>query len=171
MSALCDLIADFLNRQAGHDVGEQELVGSDVDLLRRLLSGVAITYGDSVNALVGVLVAFARRTIEAYVFRQTGGAFGEHFALNVDIKIAGFRQVEIESVFGNRRIGQFCTGQNVKGIDHAIAVAHREFKSLTDNDVAKMFKREPIDKRVVIDVKGILNKTEFYKLGYKYWRL
>lgn len=52
-----------------------------------------------------------------------------------------------------------------------IAVAHREFKSLTDNDVAKMFKREPIDKRVVIDVKGILNKTEFYKLGYKYWRL
>ncbi len=52
-----------------------------------------------------------------------------------------------------------------------IAVAHKEFKELTNEDIAKMFKTEDNDKKVIIDVKGVRNKDELKSLGYKYWRL
>jgi len=52
-----------------------------------------------------------------------------------------------------------------------IAVAHKEFKALTKEDIAKMFKDEPNDKKVIVDVKGVLKKKEQLDLGYKYWRL
>ena len=49
-----------------------------------------------------------------------------------------------------------------------IAVAHQEFKALTNDDIAKMFKN---GKGIVVDVKGVRNKDEMLSLGYKYWRL
>lgn len=52
-----------------------------------------------------------------------------------------------------------------------IAVAHREFKTLTNEDVAAMFKSEPNDKKIIADIKGIRNKKELIDLGYRYWRL
>ena len=52
-----------------------------------------------------------------------------------------------------------------------IAVAHKEFKALTNEDLAKMFKDEPNDRRIIVDVKGVRNKRELLDLGYKYWRL
>ena len=52
-----------------------------------------------------------------------------------------------------------------------IAVAHKEFKSLTNDDIAKMFKDEPNDKKVIVDVKGVRNKDELKAQGYRYWRL
>ena len=52
-----------------------------------------------------------------------------------------------------------------------IAVAHKEFSALTNDDIAKMFKNESNDKKVIIDVKGVRNKDELKALGYKYWRL
>jgi len=52
-----------------------------------------------------------------------------------------------------------------------IAVAHKEFKALTNEDIAMMFKSEANDKKVVIDVKGVREKNEFLDLGYSYWRL
>ena len=52
-----------------------------------------------------------------------------------------------------------------------IAVAHKEFKALAMEDIAKMFKDEPNGRKVVIDVKGVRNKEEFKALGYRYWRL
>lgn len=52
-----------------------------------------------------------------------------------------------------------------------IAVAHKEFKVLTNDDIEKMFKDEPNDKKVIVDVKGVLNKEEFKSIGYKCWRL
>ena len=52
-----------------------------------------------------------------------------------------------------------------------IAVAHKEFKSLSTEDISKMFKEEPNDKKVIVDVKGVRNKKELLDLGYKYWRL
>jgi len=52
-----------------------------------------------------------------------------------------------------------------------IAVAHNAFKSLTNEDLKKMFKAEPNDKKVIVDVKGVLNKKELLSLGYIYWRL
>ena len=52
-----------------------------------------------------------------------------------------------------------------------IAVAHKEFASLTNDDIAAMFKNEDNSKKVIVDVKGIRNKDEFKAAGYRYWRL
>ena len=52
-----------------------------------------------------------------------------------------------------------------------IAVAHKEFKALTNDDIAAMFKDEPNARKVLVDVKGVRNKQEFTELGYRYWRL
>ena len=53
-----------------------------------------------------------------------------------------------------------------------IAVAHRQFRELSNEDIAKMFKKdETNDRKVIVDVKGVRNKNELLSLGYKYWRL
>ncbi|MBO4323102.1 MAG: nucleotide sugar dehydrogenase [Clostridia bacterium] len=52
-----------------------------------------------------------------------------------------------------------------------IAVMHKEFKALSNEDIAKMFKDKDNSKNIIIDVKGAKNKRELEKLGYKYWRL
>lgn len=52
-----------------------------------------------------------------------------------------------------------------------IAVAHQEFKKLTLEKIASMFKNEPNEKKVIIDVKGVYDKEKLKMLGYHYWRL
>ncbi len=52
-----------------------------------------------------------------------------------------------------------------------LAVAHEQFKSLTSADFDKMFKAVDNDKRVLVDIKGLLNRKEYEKAGYNYWRL
>lgn len=52
-----------------------------------------------------------------------------------------------------------------------IAVAHKEFKALSNKDLEKMFKDEPNEQKVIMDVKGIRSKDELKTLGYRYWRL
>lgn len=48
-----------------------------------------------------------------------------------------------------------------------LAVAHKEFQSLPQGIFDGMFR----DKKVLIDVKGILNRHEYEQAGYIYWRL
>ena len=48
-----------------------------------------------------------------------------------------------------------------------IATSHEEFKAITMKEYDKMFK----DKKVIIDVKGILDREEYQKANYNYWRL
>lgn len=52
-----------------------------------------------------------------------------------------------------------------------IAVAHQEFKALSNEYLANMFKDVPNDKKIIVDVKGVRQKDELLALGYKYWRL
>jgi len=52
-----------------------------------------------------------------------------------------------------------------------IAVMHKEFKELSNEDIAKMFKDKDNKNNIIIDVKGARNKDELKALGYKYWRL
>ena len=52
-----------------------------------------------------------------------------------------------------------------------IAVAHREFKTLTNEKITAMFRNEPNGERVLIDVKGARDRQEMQALGYRYWRL
>lgn len=50
-----------------------------------------------------------------------------------------------------------------------IAVSHKEFKKLSNDEILGMFK--PGETPIIIDIKGIRNKNEMKKLGAKYWRL
>jgi UDP-N-acetyl-D-galactosamine dehydrogenase len=51
------------------------------------------------------------------------------------------------------------------------AVAHEEFKNMTLDKVDELFGDFDNSKKVIIDVKSILDKTEIQKRGYSYWRL
>ncbi len=49
-----------------------------------------------------------------------------------------------------------------------LAVAHDEFKKLTIKDIDVLYCE---GKKVLIDVKGLLNRKEYEDAGYSYWRL
>ena len=58
---------------------------------------------------------------------------------------------------------------NIKGVDAIIlAVAHRVFENITVSEFDAMFSE---GKKVIIDVKGLLNRQDYEKAGYAYWRL
>lgn len=52
-----------------------------------------------------------------------------------------------------------------------IAVAHKEFRLLTNEEIAGMFRDEPNGRKVIVDVKGVRERTEWKNMGYRYWRL
>lgn len=52
-----------------------------------------------------------------------------------------------------------------------VAVAHDEFKSLSIDDIKKMFKKIPDEEKVIIDVKGLYKIDELKNSGMKWWRL
>ena len=60
----------------------------------------------------------------------------------------------------------------VSGADCVIlAVAHREFRALTMEQLDAMFAPMPNGEKVLIDVKSILDKAALEEAGYRYWRL
>ena len=59
--------------------------------------------------------------------------------------------------------------EDIREMDAVIlAVAHEEFRCLDAAAMAKLFRD---DRRVLVDVKGLLDKAEFEAAGYRYWRL
>ncbi|MBN2900108.1 MAG: nucleotide sugar dehydrogenase [Clostridia bacterium] len=52
-----------------------------------------------------------------------------------------------------------------------IAVNHQEFTSMDKVAVGKMFGEKPHNRKVLIDVKGMLDRNAYEALGYNYWRL
>ena len=52
-----------------------------------------------------------------------------------------------------------------------VAVSHDCFKSLTVEDLDKMLIEGENKSKVIVDIKGMLNKKEIESLGYNYWRL
>lgn len=62
--------------------------------------------------------------------------------------------------------------EDVKDADCVIlAVAHTEFKELGITGVDSLFKNMPNNEKVLVDVKGLFDRVEVEKNGYKYWRL
>ena len=51
-----------------------------------------------------------------------------------------------------------------------IAVAHDEFKKLEKEDLNRFYKAENA-KKVLVDIKGLLNREEYLTEDYQYWRL
>lgn len=65
---------------------------------------------------------------------------------------------------------EFKEMEDVKECDAVIlAVAHNEFASLEMCQIKKMYKEN--QKRVLIDIKGILDRKEYESAGFFYWRL
>ena len=59
--------------------------------------------------------------------------------------------------------------ERVKNCDAVIlSVAHDEFKALSRSDFDALYKNET---KILLDVKGILDRKTFESAGYKYWRL
>ncbi|MDM0546287.1 nucleotide sugar dehydrogenase [Clostridium perfringens] len=66
--------------------------------------------------------------------------------------------------------------QEVNSLDGIIlAVPHREYKSINTDYLDKLFKCNSIlednSEKVIVDVKGILNRKDIEEKGYLYWRL
>lgn len=73
---------------------------------------------------------------------------------------------EAERLYGVK----FREMEEVKECDAVIlAVAHKEFASLTMGQIEKMYKENK--KKVLIDIKGLLERKEYEAAGFSYWRL
>ena len=67
---------------------------------------------------------------------------------------------------------EFDTMDAVKDMDAVIlAVSHDAFKTLTIGEIDKFYPVNSDKTKVLIDIKGILNRKEYEKAGYVYWRL
>ena len=67
---------------------------------------------------------------------------------------------------------EFIDINTVKDMDAVIiAVGHTEFMSLSMNDIDSMFAEGDNGSKVLVDVKGVLNRKEYENAGYLYWRL
>ncbi len=77
-------------------------------------------------------------------------------------------QEEAKSLYGI----DFVTLDKIRGMDVLIfAVAHKEFQELSIEQLNAMYKKKKNRKKVIIEVKGILNKDKLISEGYHYWRL
>ena len=64
---------------------------------------------------------------------------------------------------------EFASIEDIKDMDSVIlAVAHEEFSGFTTETMGKFFGE---GKKVLLDIKGLLNRKEFENAGYNYWRL
>lgn len=64
---------------------------------------------------------------------------------------------------------EFADIKDIKGMDAVIlAVSHKEFSSLKMKAVDKFFGK---GRKVLLDLKGLLNRKEYEDAGYNYWRL
>ena len=66
---------------------------------------------------------------------------------------------------------EFTKMKDIKDCDAVIlAVAHDRFKKLTKEDISKLY-ADNGKKKVLSDIKGILNRKEYQEDNYLYWRL
>lgn len=67
---------------------------------------------------------------------------------------------------------EFVDVDDIKGMDAVIiAVAHDAFAAIGPKKLDAMFAADQNDKRVLIDIKGILDRKKYEQAGYCYWRL
>lgn len=67
---------------------------------------------------------------------------------------------------------EFCDIAQIKDCDAVIlAVAHEQFKNLSQADFEKMFKSADNSSKVLVDIKGLLDRKEYENADYIYWRL
>lgn len=66
----------------------------------------------------------------------------------------------------------FDSVEDIKDMDAVVvAVGHDQFLRFTQEDFNKMFKDGANEGKVLLDIKGILDRRDYEAAGYKYWRL
>ena len=76
--------------------------------------------------------------------------------------------LEVKKLYGINLV-PFST---IKDLDIVIlAVSHKQFKDLSMEQIDKLFIDEDAKQKVIIDVKGMLDRKEYEAAGYCYWRL
>ncbi len=66
----------------------------------------------------------------------------------------------------------FDSVEDIKGMDAiVVAVGHDQFMNFSQEDFNTMFKNGSSESKVLLDIKGILDRKEYEAAGYKYWRL
>ncbi|MDB2068702.1 nucleotide sugar dehydrogenase [Clostridium perfringens] len=74
-------------------------------------------------------------------------------------------EYEAEKLYGIK----FVPVDSIKNMDAVVlAVSHKEFKNISMDYIDKLYGD---GKKVLIDVKGLLNRKEYEIAGYSYWRL
>lgn len=67
---------------------------------------------------------------------------------------------------------EFGSMNNIKNMDAVVfAVAHDEFLNLSQVDLNRFYKDIPNENKVLLDIKGVLDRKGYEAAGYKYWRL
>ena len=62
--------------------------------------------------------------------------------------------------------------EQIKEVDAVVlAVAHQQYKSMSRAELDRFFINTANGNKVIIDVKGLLNRKEYEDDGYRYWRL
>ena len=62
--------------------------------------------------------------------------------------------------------------EDLKDLDAIVfAVAHKQYKAMTLEQMDKLFKSCPNSEKIIIDVKSIRDKKELEQKGYRVWRL
>jgi len=66
----------------------------------------------------------------------------------------------------------FDSVEDIKEMDAVVvAVGHDQFLRFAQEDFNKMFKEGSNEGKVLLDIKGILDRRDYEAAGYKYWRL
>lgn len=77
-------------------------------------------------------------------------------------------EIEAKNKYGIKLV----TLESIHNADCVVfAVAHDEFKKLTIENIDQLFLQSSNDKKVIIDVKSVLDKEKFISKGYHFWRL
>lgn len=67
---------------------------------------------------------------------------------------------------------EFVDMHSIKNCDAVIlAVAHEQFQNISMADLDKLFKAVSNERKVLIDIKGLLDRAKYTEAGYNYWRL
>lgn len=75
---------------------------------------------------------------------------------------------EVKAVYGL----ELCRMEDIHDADCLIlAVAHREYRSMSLEAIDKLYAAMPDSDKVLIDVKSILDRQQVKAAGYRYWRL
>ncbi|MEK3658378.1 nucleotide sugar dehydrogenase [Paenibacillus sp. FSL F4-0236] len=78
-----------------------------------------------------------------------------------------------DSLEAEREYGiKFTDIRDINNMDAIIiAVSHKQFLDMDLNDLDKLFKKVDNNKKIIIDVKAVLDRIETENLNYRYWRL